>query len=96
MVAAVAAVLLVVTGCGSAGGGSAGGSGPIKAIDPYGGNLAEEGTPKHGGTLILGADREAVTFDPTVQNTNMAQNAVFDSLLKLSPTARSSRSSRGA
>lgn len=88
VVAAVAAVLLVVTGCGSAGGGSAGGSGPIKAIDPYGGNLAEEGTPKHGGTLILGADREAVTFDPTVQNTNMAQNAVFDSLLKLSPDGK--------
>ncbi|GAY07148.1 ABC transporter substrate-binding protein [Pseudonocardia sp. N23] len=84
VVAAAVTMLLVVTGCGSAGGSSGAQTGPITAVDPYGGDLAKEGTPKKGGTLILGADRESVTFDPTVQNTNMAQNAVFDSLLKLS------------
>ncbi|ODU25706.1 ABC transporter substrate-binding protein [Pseudonocardia sp. SCN 73-27] len=88
VVAAVVAMLLVVTGCGSSTGGSAAQTGPISAVDPYGGDLAKEGTPKKGGTLILGADREAVSFDPTVQNTNMAQNAVYDSLLKLSPDGK--------
>jgi peptide/nickel transport system substrate-binding protein len=31
----------------------------------------------------MGTDREAVSFDPTVQNTNQAAVAVYDSLLKL-------------
>jgi peptide/nickel transport system substrate-binding protein len=81
------AVALAVSGCGAAVGPGAA-TGPIAAADPYGGDVAAEGTPKRGGTLVLGADREAVSFDPTVQNTNMAQNAVYDSLLKLGPDGK--------
>lgn len=76
----VAAVL--VAGCGAAPGT---GGGPITASDPYGGAPGTEGAPKRGGTLVLGTDREAVSFDPTVQNTNMASNAVYDSLLRQAP-----------
>ncbi|GAA1281549.1 glutathione ABC transporter substrate-binding protein GsiB [Pseudonocardia aurantiaca] len=55
----------------------------ISATNAYGGNLAAEGQPKRGGVLKLGTDREAIGFDPTVQNTNQAALAVYDSLLKL-------------
>ncbi|MFC7657754.1 hypothetical protein ACFQV8_16730 [Pseudonocardia benzenivorans] len=30
-------------------------------------------------------DREIVSYDPTVQNSNMAAMAVYDSLMKLTP-----------
>jgi peptide/nickel transport system substrate-binding protein len=33
----------------------------------------------------MGTDREAAGFDPTVQNTNQAALAIYDSLLKLNP-----------
>jgi peptide/nickel transport system substrate-binding protein len=55
----------------------------ISAVNPFGGDLPAEGTPRRGGTLVMGTDREAITFDPTVQNTNQAALAVYDSLLKL-------------
>ncbi|OLT21824.1 hypothetical protein BJF78_33815 [Pseudonocardia sp. CNS-139] len=51
-------------------------------MNPHGGDLAAEGTPRSGGVLVMGTDREAVSFDPTVQNTNQAALAVYDSLLK--------------
>jgi ABC-type transport system substrate-binding protein len=57
----------------------------LQARDPYGADLAAEGTPKSGGTLLLGMDREVVSFDPTVQNSNMATMAVYDTLMKLTP-----------
>jgi peptide/nickel transport system substrate-binding protein len=76
----------VIAGCGAApginGAGETGGEPTIKATNPFGGDPATEGQPKDGGTLVMGTDREAVSFDPTVQNTNQAFNAVYDSLLK--------------
>jgi ABC-type transport system substrate-binding protein len=83
-----ALVVLLLAGCGAAGpnragGGGAGGGDAIGAVNPHGGDPATEGQPKRGGTLVLGEDREVVSFDPTVQNTNMAALAVYDSLLKL-------------
>jgi len=82
LAAGLTAVLLAA--CGAAPGiNGAGASGGIRTVHPYGGDLAAEGTPKRGGVLKMGTDREAVGFDPTVQNTNMAALAVYDSLLKL-------------
>lgn len=57
----------------------------IQSINAYGGDPATEGTPERGGTMRLGMDREVVSFDPTVQNTNQAMFAVYDSLLRLTP-----------
>jgi len=79
---------LLVAACGAAPGSS--GSGPegantIRSVNPYGGDLAAEGTPRSGGVLVMGTDREAAGFDPTTQNTNQAALAVYDSLLKLTP-----------
>lgn len=87
--ATVAALLvaMVLTGCGAVGSnvGAGPGTKPLQATAPYGGDRATEGTPKRGGTLIIGNDREIVSFDPTVQNGNALANAVYDSLLKLAP-----------
>jgi ABC-type transport system substrate-binding protein len=92
--AALAAVLAaaLLAGCGAApginGAGGAGGEvdptgSGIRAVNPYGADPASEGQAKSGGTLVMGTDREAVSFDPTTQNTNQAATAVYDSLLKL-------------
>ncbi|GAA1319054.1 ABC transporter substrate-binding protein [Pseudonocardia xinjiangensis] len=85
LVAAVVAVLGVVAlsaGCGAAGESA---RADIRAVNAWGGDLASEGVPKPGGTLRLGMDREIVSFDPAVQNSNMAEFAVYDSLMKLTP-----------
>jgi ABC-type transport system substrate-binding protein len=74
----------LVAGCGAATP-PAGGGKALTAVDPYGGNLAAEGTPKRGGTLVLGEDREIISFDPTVQNANPAANAVYDQLMRFTP-----------
>ncbi|ODU01639.1 MAG: hypothetical protein ABS81_20210 [Pseudonocardia sp. SCN 72-86] len=84
LVVGLVAVLAAACGSANTGGGQAGG-GPIVATNPYGGNLAAEGTPKHGGTLTIGEDREIVSFDPTVQNANPAAAAIYDSLMKVQP-----------
>ena len=60
----------------------------IQAVDAYGGNLAAEGTPKPGGTLRIGMDREPSSFDPTVQNANPATFAVYDTLMRLTPDGK--------
>jgi peptide/nickel transport system substrate-binding protein len=57
----------------------------IQAVNAYGGDLAAEGTPKAGGTLRIGMDREPSSFDPTVQNANPAAFAVYDTLMRLTP-----------
>lgn len=57
----------------------------VQQIDPYGGDLAAEGKPKTGGTLVIGNDREIVSFDPTVANSNLAATAVYDLLMKMTP-----------
>jgi ABC-type transport system substrate-binding protein len=79
---ALACCALLLGACGAADRGAVA-EGALQARDPYGADLAAEGTPKPGGTLLLGMDREAVSFDPTVQNSNMAAMAVYDSLMKL-------------
>ena len=56
----------------------------VRTMNPYGGDPAQEGTPKDGGTLLLGLDREAVSFDPTVQNSNHAAGAVIRQVSPLS------------
>jgi ABC-type transport system substrate-binding protein len=87
-VAAAAAGLLVACGAAPGINGAGGGGGEqssIRTVNPYGGDLAAEGTPRSGGVLVMGMDREIVTFDPTIQNTNQAALAVYDSLLKLKP-----------
>ncbi|MHA6616444.1 ABC transporter substrate-binding protein [Pseudonocardia sp. DLS-67] len=84
-VAAAGLAALLVAGCGAAPGmdQAPGGESVIRTTNPYGGDPASEGTPKSGGVLVMGTDREAAGFDTTVQNTNQAATAVYDSLLKL-------------
>ncbi|RTL63492.1 MAG: ABC transporter substrate-binding protein [Pseudonocardiaceae bacterium] len=86
-IAAVAVALcaaLVAAACGSANP-----QGPVSQrihiADPYGGDVAAEGAPQTGGTLVIGNDREIISFDPTRQNSNLGALAVYDSLLKLMP-----------
>jgi peptide/nickel transport system substrate-binding protein len=86
---AVAAVLgmALVAACGAVGA-NTGADADVPALgpmEPYGGDLAAEGAPKRGGTLLIGNDREIVSFDPTVQNGNAIANAVYDLLLRLTP-----------
>ena len=82
--ALVAVAALVLTACG--GPPTAETTRPtITSTNPYGGDPATEGTPKRGGTARIGMDREAVSFDTTVQNTNSAAFAVYDTLLKVNP-----------
>ena len=57
----------------------------VHQIDPYGGGLASEGAPRTGGTLVIGNDREIISFDPTVANSNLAATAVYDLLMKMTP-----------
>jgi peptide/nickel transport system substrate-binding protein len=61
------------------------GSALLKTVDPYGGDPTQEGTPKTGGTPVIGNDREIISFDPTRQNSNLAATMVYDSLMKLVP-----------
>jgi peptide/nickel transport system substrate-binding protein len=82
-IAAVLGVLLVSAGCGAAQ--PAERAADIRPVNAWGGDPATEGTPKSGGTLTMGMDREIVSFDPTVQNANQAAFAVYDSLMKLTP-----------
>ena len=84
---ALACCALLVGACGAADRGAVA-AGALEARDPYGADPSTEGTPKAGGTLQLGMDREVVSFDPTVQNSNMAAMAVYDSLLKLDSTGK--------
>jgi peptide/nickel transport system substrate-binding protein len=80
--------LVVLAACGSVGAPAAtGGEGAsrIEAVNPFGVDPASEGTPKSGGTMRIGMDRDIVSFDPTVQNANPAAFAVYDSLMKLTP-----------
>ena len=84
---ALACTAVLAAACGSnlAPIGGAAGETSIRTVNPYGGDVAAEGQPKSGGTLVMGMDRAIIGFDPTVQNTNQAATAVYDSLLKLSP-----------
>jgi len=84
---ALACCALLVGACGAAERATVS-EGALQPRDPYGVDPATEGTPKTGGTLRLGMDREVVSFDPTVQNSNMAAMAVYDSLLKLDSTGK--------
>jgi ABC-type transport system substrate-binding protein len=87
--AGIALSALLLASCGAVGpardGGGVAEAGPLTAIDPYGGDPATEGTPEPGGSLRLALDREVVSFDPTVQNSNQAAFSVYDSLMKLTP-----------
>ena len=80
---AILGIVVVASGCGAAD--PAAPRAAIRSINAWGGDVASEGAPEHGGTLRLGMDREIVSFDPTVQNANMATFAVYDSLMKLTP-----------
>jgi peptide/nickel transport system substrate-binding protein len=80
--------VFVLAACGSAGapaGAASEGRASIEAVNPFGGDPAAEGTPKAGGSLRVGMDRDIASFDPTVQNANPAAFAVYDSLMKLTP-----------
>src|ERR1700754_3330824 len=85
VLAALAAAigLLALAACGAADVRSGGVQ--LQAVNAYGGHLAAEGTPKPGGTLRIGMDREPASFDPTVQNANPAAFAVYDTLMRLTP-----------
>jgi ABC-type transport system substrate-binding protein len=91
-VAVVAAVFcaVLVASCGAVGQNNRATADDRKAhtVAPYGGDRAAEGTPKRGGTLTVGNDREIVSFDPTVQNGNIAAVAIYDSLMKLTPDGK--------
>jgi ABC-type transport system substrate-binding protein len=91
VVAAVSAVLCaaLLAACGAVGAnntrGAADTATSVRVLDPYGGDLAAEGTPKTGGNLIIGNDREIVSFDPTRQNGNVAAQAIYDLLFRIGP-----------
>lgn len=59
-----------------------GSSSPVAPRDPYGAAPDSEGAPKDGGSLVLAMDRDVVSFDPTVQNTNPVATAIYDSLMR--------------
>jgi ABC-type transport system substrate-binding protein len=86
---AAAVVLVALAACGNvvppAGQGGGTQQAQIEAVKPYGGDPATEGTPRPGGSLRIGMDRDPSSFDPTVQNANPAAFAVYDSLMKLTP-----------
>ncbi|WP_433296844.1 ABC transporter substrate-binding protein [Pseudonocardia sp. CA-142604] len=83
------AVALILTGaCGAAPGNDPADRPALTAVNPYGGDRASEGQPVRGGTLRVGMDRDAVSFDPAVQNANQAASVVYDSLMRLTPEGR--------
>ncbi|GAA3046802.1 ABC transporter substrate-binding protein [Pseudonocardia yunnanensis] len=84
----VTAVLLctaLLAACGQAPGTGPGAPLTVRTLDPYGGDRDTEGSPQTGGTLVIGNDREIISFDPTRQNSNLAATMVYDSLFKLMP-----------
>ncbi|WP_103382921.1 ABC transporter substrate-binding protein [Pseudonocardia dioxanivorans] len=83
-IAALAAIVLVGTACGSNGGATSAAANPdhLDSSKPFGGDPAEEGTPKPGGALIVGMYTEARSFDPVI-GSNLMASAVYDSLLKM-------------
>jgi ABC-type transport system substrate-binding protein len=84
----VTAVLLcaaLLAACGQAPGTGPGAPLTVRTLDPYGGDRNAEGSPQTGGTLVIGNDREIISFDPTRQNSNLAATMVYDSLFKLMP-----------
>jgi ABC-type transport system substrate-binding protein len=88
--AAVSAVLCAVllAACGAVGAntrGAADAATSVRVLDPYGGDLVAQGTPKTGGNLIIGNDREIVSFDPARQNGNVAAQAIYDLLFRIGP-----------
>jgi ABC-type transport system substrate-binding protein len=86
-VAVMVTVAVLVASCGAAPGRAAAGGGePLGAVNPYGGDPAAEGTPHRGGTLVLGTTAEAASFDPTVLNGNSAASAVYDTLMRMTPS----------
>ena len=40
----------------------------IAAVNARGGDVPAEGTPRSGGTLVMGTDREAIGFDPSLSS----------------------------
>src|ERR1700754_2428704 len=84
----VIAVLLctaLLAACGQAPGAGPGAPLTVRTLDPYGGDRDTEGSPQTGGTLVIGNDREIISFDPTRQNSNLAATMVYASLFKLMP-----------
>jgi peptide/nickel transport system substrate-binding protein len=77
----------VLAACGAVGGNQGGADQQprLQAMRPYGGDPTTEGQAKTGGTLVIGNDREIISFDPTVQNGNAAAMAVYDLLMRLTP-----------
>jgi peptide/nickel transport system substrate-binding protein len=61
-IAAIAAAVLLLAGCGGGGGGGGGGSSTTSST-----STASSGTPKDGGTLIIGQYQEVTQFDPNRQ-----------------------------
>jgi ABC-type transport system substrate-binding protein len=57
-------------------------SSPVDQRDPHGAAADSEGTPKRGGQLVFAMDRDVVSFDPVVQNSNPVALAVYDSLMR--------------
>jgi ABC-type transport system substrate-binding protein len=84
--ALIASAALVLAACGAAPAAQGSAQHPrITSMNAYGGDFAAEGTPEHGGTARIGMDREVVSFDTTVQNSNAAAFAVYDTLLRIAP-----------
>lgn len=82
--AAGAGVLLAACGTSESASQTAGGSAKETDLvsNPYGGDLKAEGTPKRGGTVTIGLDREPISFDPAVGYTNDSATAIYDILMK--------------
>ena len=87
VVLAAGGLAVLTASCGVAPGPADGtGRRPLEAVNPYGGDLAAEGEPDRGGTLLLGMTSEITSFDPTVYSGNVAATAVYDSLMRMTPS----------
>ncbi|OLT12818.1 hypothetical protein BJF78_23425 [Pseudonocardia sp. CNS-139] len=79
--------VLVLAACGgpagqvdvSAGSENAG----LDSSHPFGGDLAAEGTPRPGGVIRYGMDREPVALDPVVPGSQQAIYAIYDPLMRV-------------
>lgn len=81
----LACAALVVAACGSPAAqvqtGSAGAG--LDSSHPFGGDLSTEGTPRPGGVIRYGMDREPVALDPVVPGSQQAIYAIYDPLMRV-------------
>ncbi|GAA3079337.1 ABC transporter substrate-binding protein [Pseudonocardia yunnanensis] len=81
----LACAALLVAACGSSTGQVQAGSADagLDSSHPFGGDLSTEGTPRPGGVVRYGMDREPVALDPVVPGSQEAIYAIYDPLMRV-------------